>query len=483
MKLFYSFLLILLHLQPIIAQKQIYYHDFFADNSIGWNILGDTAKAYCEQVDNELYIETSGYGKNLAIAAAPIKLNATGNFIYLINFDSPDIVAIGLSGNKVKIFFEVNLQENLYRLNYTKSGRYKKGKWKKYPFEANRASDYSLKIEHKNDLFSFYLNNEKIIDSSKEKFDIPSVFSYLEIATNGVIEVSHLYLEGEIFPNNQLKYLLGEGIPVKELDKKKVYTIAEALESPDKVFRLTVTENDLMGKEILPEELYTCKNLQEINLQSGNRAKIIEQLKYFPNLQILNLYYADKVPENIGILKNLRAFSAPFATLSIKAGENLCSLNKLKYLNLSTEASFMDVEALKNINRLLQLEYLDLEGNQLLTVPEGIYHLKNLKYLYLSRNELDSLSDEISNLIHLKVLDVYSNQFDKLPASLGSLKELETLELGFSENLKEIPKELTQLKKLKNLSVKGNFSKEQLEKYRKMFSYVPELEISSFNED
>lgn len=472
----------MLHLQPIIAQKQIYYHDFFADNSMGWNILGDTANAYCEQIDNELYIETQ-FWENLAIAAAPIKLNATDDFIYLINFDSQDVVAIGLSGNNAKIMLEVNLPENLYRLNYTKSGRYKKGKWKKYPLEDNKASDYSLKIEHKNGLFSFYLNNKKIVDLSKEKFDNSSVFNYLEIATNGVIEVSYLYLEGEIFPNKQLKYLLGEGIPVKELDKKKVYTIAEALEIPDKVFRLTVTENDLMGKEILPEELYRCKNLQEINLESGNRTKIIEQLKYFPNLQILNLYYADKVPENIDILKNLRAFSAPFATLSIETGEKICSLNKLKYLNLSTEAGFMNVEALKNINYLLQLEYLDLEGNQLLTVPESIYHLKNLKYLYLSRNELDSLSDEISNLIHLKVLDIYSNQFDKLPVSLGSLKELETLELGFSENLKEIPKELTQLKKLKYLSVKGNFTKEQLKEYRKMFSFVPKLEISSFNED
>jgi Leucine-rich repeat (LRR) protein len=80
---------------------------------------------------------------------------------------------------------------------------------------------------------------------------------------------------------------------------------------------------------------------------------------------------------------------------------------------------------------------LNLSGNQLERLPEGIVELKNLTTLNLSVNQLERLPAEIGELKNLTTLFLSANQLKTLPAEIVELKNLTTLDL--SENPLESP--------------------------------------------
>ena len=72
---------------------------------------------------------------------------------------------------------------------------------------------------------------------------------------------------------------------------------------------------------------------------------------------------------------------------------------------------------------------VNLENNNLTSLPPEIGNLSNLKYLYLYINNLTSLPPEIGNLTNLEVLDFADNNLAYLPKEIGNLSHLEELEL------------------------------------------------------
>ncbi len=60
---------------------------------------------------------------------------------------------------------------------------------------------------------------------------------------------------------------------------------------------------------------------------------------------------------------------------------------------------------------MINLQSLDLSGNQLSALPPEIWQLTNLQWLYLSANQLSSLPDEIQGLKSLKKLYLEENPF------------------------------------------------------------------------
>lgn len=112
------------------------------------------------------------------------------------------------------------------------------------------------------------------------------------------------------------------------------------------------------------------------------------------------------------------------------------------------------------------LETLDLHGNCLLTMPQGIRRLANLTVMNLSKNRLDNkslavvaqvqslrelrmtenaleglLNPSISGLQRLEVLDLSNNGISALPDSLGDLSNLQTL-LLHSNRITSLPSTL-----------------------------------------
>ena len=89
-------------------------------------------------------------------------------------------------------------------------------------------------------------------------------------------------------------------------------------------------------------------------------------------------------------------------------------------------------------------ESLDLQSNQLTSLPAEIGQLAGLTELDLHRNQLRSLPAEIGQLAGLTRLLLYHNLLTSLPAEIGQLVGLTALDLG-SNQLRLLPAEIGQL--------------------------------------
>ena len=109
-----------------------------------------------------------------------------------------------------------------------------------------------------------------------------------------------------------------------------------------------------------------------------------------------------------------------------------------------------------SLGTLTKLKFLDISQNQLEELPESVGQLSELHRLNVNGNSLTSFPD-ISGLSQLHELDVSHNQLDGLPEGatspqLGLLAQI----LAGSNQITELPADLSELHSLKNLDVSDN---------------------------
>jgi Leucine-rich repeat (LRR) protein len=83
----------------------------------------------------------------------------------------------------------------------------------------------------------------------------------------------------------------------------------------------------------------------------------------------------------------------------------------------------------RSIEKLQNLEVLDLQYNNLTEFPESISNLTSLRTLILSFNNLIEIPESISNLENLENLFIKHNLLYSLPESICELTSLERLNL------------------------------------------------------
>jgi Leucine-rich repeat (LRR) protein len=172
---------------------------------------------------------------------------------------------------------------------------------------------------------------------------------------------------------------------------KKVYTsLEEALKSPEKVFNLNLSDQNI----VIPKDVWDK----------------------FINLEVLNLKndHFSEIPEEIGNLKNLR-----FLDLSgndfVSLPQSLSKLKKLEELFLNDEKNLLLTTKNNNLNLPASLRVLHLENDNLEQLPSEVYALKKLERLYLNNNKFIEIPKDLRGLKNLKQLDFHDN---KIPASL-----------------------------------------------------------------
>lgn len=133
------------------------------------------------------------------------------------------------------------------------------------------------------------------------------------------------------------------------------YNLAQALQNPDKVYRLNLSKKKL---KTFPLQILELKNLQELNLSKNKIDSLPKRIGTLTHLQILNVSgnKLTELPDSIGELKNLKKLIA--------------SRNLLYALP-------------KRIGDLENLEILDLWENNLSVFPEEMSKLKKLRWLDL----------------------------------------------------------------------------------------------------
>eukprot|EP01119_Soliformovum_irregulare_P012995 TRINITY_DN3422_c0_g1_i3.p1 TRINITY_DN3422_c0_g1~~TRINITY_DN3422_c0_g1_i3.p1 ORF type:complete len:988 (-),score=346.47 TRINITY_DN3422_c0_g1_i3:57-3020(-) len=290
--------------------------------------------------------------------------------------------------------------------------------------------------------------------------------------------IPHTHLETLTLTNNHLTSFpkapnLNPTIRVLNLNYNKIEVF------PPTLMDLVQLENlDVSGNRIssFPADLSGFKNLSELNLSHCGLVKIpmgivkISQLKKL-TVELNNL---TEFPPEMSKLGKLEVVSASLN--KIKDISNLCGLPLLRELDLTDNkienlpADLPKMSSLTSLNlennliktfgealgKTSSIAFLSLKGNGLSSIPGGVIsNMKKLRDLNLNDNQIASIPVELCKLPELQVLSVTANQISELPAAVSSLKKLAVLRIGFNK-LKSIPEQLTLLTGLEEINIGSN---------------------------
>ena len=144
--------------------------------------------------------------------------------------------------------------------------------------------------------------------------------------------------------------------------------------------------------------------------------------------------------------------SLKYLKKSLNLNHTIIELALLKILNLD----FNDLTSIPaEIGNLALLQELSLYNNKLTSIPAEIGNLASLQVLYLNGNNLTSISAEIGNLASLQTLYLSNNKLTLIPVEIGNLVSLKYLYLD-NNSLISIPAEIENLALLQKLDLSNN---------------------------
>ena len=187
---------------------------------------------------------------------------------------------------------------------------------------------------------------------------------------------------------------LGQTITDSTKIKREFTSLEEALKSPEKVYNLNLSNQNV----VIPKDAWS---------------KLI-------NLEILSFKndHLKEIPQEIGFLKNLKVLDLSgndFTSLP----KSLSELNHLEELFLNDEKYLQFDKNKKTLNLPKNLRILHLEDDNLNNLPKEVYELQNLESLFLNHNNFIEVPKDLQALKNLRKLDFHDN---KIPAQLRDMQ-------------------------------------------------------------
>ena len=102
----------------------------------------------------------------------------------------------------------------------------------------------------------------------------------------------------------------------------------------------------------------------------------------------------------------------------------------------------------KLLNQLKHLRLINLDNNEIQTLPENLSHLSKLESLSLGSNPINSIPKSIYSLKRLKELDLSLTNISRIDPDIAELTQLQKLDLASNYELCKIPEEVFGLKNL-----------------------------------
>ncbi|KAI9485925.1 MAG: hypothetical protein EXX96DRAFT_25343 [Benjaminiella poitrasii] len=130
----------------------------------------------------------------------------------------------------------------------------------------------------------------------------------------------------------------------------------------------------------------------------------------------------------------------------------------IETISFTTKAylAFRNVDSLRiappAVPYLKNLTSLQLQNNNLRTLPNELWRLTSLEELNLGSNLLEEIPIEIGLLVNLRKLYLHNNYLTRLPGQLGNLKHLKFLDTIDNHDLDCLPAELLKLERVTLLS-------------------------------
>jgi Leucine-rich repeat (LRR) protein len=108
----------------------------------------------------------------------------------------------------------------------------------------------------------------------------------------------------------------------------------------------------------------------------------------------------------------------------------------------------------EGIRQFTNLNALDLGRNKIKSLPPWFGELVHMQELRIARNKLVEFPGSICAMVHLKRLDMSRNALVGLPPCIGQLTELVSMDL-WSNDLVDFPEEMEDLKALRYLDLRA----------------------------
>ncbi|MEI6749789.1 MAG: leucine-rich repeat domain-containing protein [Bacteroidales bacterium] len=126
----------------------------------------------------------------------------------------------------------------------------------------------------------------------------------------------------------------------------------------------------------------------------------------------------------------------------------------------------MDVKIIKNESELytdykkanqekLNVRRLDLNNQNIVEIPKGIYRMKNLNYLNLNNNSIELISPKINQLKNLKTLNLSNNAVTEVPVEISEIYYMESINISHNK-LSTLPAAILNMKFLLTLNLSHN---------------------------
>lgn len=129
-------------------------------------------------------------------------------------------------------------------------------------------------------------------------------------------------------------------------------------------------------------------------------------------------------------------------------------------------------EVPEGVFQLKNLNALDLSNNKLKELPERLQELRYLQEFRASRNKLTEMPKSFCRLTHLKRLDLSRNALSVLPKCVGAFKELVSLDL-WDNDLADFPEEMAEMRALRFLDLRAiQFDEPEMEHLQELMPQV-----------
>jgi Leucine-rich repeat (LRR) protein len=220
-------------------------------------------------------------------------------------------------------------------------------------------------------------------------------------------------------------------LTIQELRKAETFkSLKIASATPDKVYKFTL-RGSTTNIATVPAEIRAFKNLQSLDFSGCPLRSLPDWIGEFPNLQVLKISETciAALPASIANLTNLEELDASFNLDLTKGLEHLFKIKSLKKLNFQVND----------------------------TLPESIINLTNLENLFINELTNNHNLGFLYNLTHLKRLEICGNELTTLPNGISTLKQLETFIMVCTPVVK-LPDDFGELPKLKEFGYTGLYN-------------------------
>ena len=213
---------------------------------------------------------------------------------------------------------------------------------------------------------------------------------------------------------------------------------------------------------VFPGSIRNFKKLKTLTLrrcQSVHLEALFEQLKDLPLLTELQILYSEKtaLPDNISLLKRLKVLDLNGNKIN-ELPEGLAGMTALEFINLHNNP-YIDLDnAAKVLSKLANLKKVKISGCKLIDLGEQLAKLNQIEALDLSHNSIESLPTNMETMLKLKVIDLAKNNklnTKQLFSSLSRIPKLEEVDLSDC-NLSELGAEVGTMLQLKKLVLTNN---------------------------